>query len=494
MRSKEMVGSHNNIMLTIIFLFFSWIIWNIFFGEHIPAGDGLGWDGTRYAKLAKDFPNLFFHKQIDQYLLQRTLPSSIVYFCARFNGIQLTNAQIPLAFSIYNASLLLIALFIWDAIVKKLAWRPQVRLISFAGLFLNYAILKMNTYYPTLTDTSAFVCGLLMIYFFLCKKNYYVLLTGLFGAFIFPTLLYIGILLYIFPKQNNPDSTPRLNMTSKKVIVLAMVKALIIVALSIGIYWVTHNEALGGFYALPVLLISAITLFVYLFYALFPISHYSFHYFSRLKHAISYRVIVALLVIFCLHAFIGVVSNDDVVLLTPHLFIINITKQALAYPLNFLISHVIYYGPIVCLIMYFWQDVVKYIQGLGFGLFFVTALYVVLFIGSESRQLINFFPIGVIAIAETLNRKVVSWKFSYLFVLLSLLVSKAWLPLNHGNWPSLLTNPPELTLEFPLQWYFMSQGPWVSHKMYIFNIMLVSSVFIVIWKLTKSQILQIMEN
>lgn len=41
---------------TIIFLFFAWLIGSIFFGEHIPAGNGLGWDGVLYANLAQHFP------------------------------------------------------------------------------------------------------------------------------------------------------------------------------------------------------------------------------------------------------------------------------------------------------------------------------------------------------------------------------------------------------------------------------------------------------
>lgn len=171
MRHQGLANLHKINLFLMVFLFFAWQIGNIFWGEHIPAGDGLGWDGTIYARIAYDFFNLFFHHQIDQYSLQRILPSGIIYTFAKLIGHSLTMAQMPLAFSIYNTVILVLAVYTWQAIANILAWRPQVQVISFAGLFLNYAILKMNPYYPVLTDTSAFCCGLVMIYFFLAKKK-----------------------------------------------------------------------------------------------------------------------------------------------------------------------------------------------------------------------------------------------------------------------------------------------------------------------------------
>ena len=485
---QHVKNSYQKIEYILIFLFFGWLLVNVFFGERIPANNGIGWDGRLYAEIAQRFTDLVSHNQLTQYSLQRVFPSATVYFAAKLMHIPITDLQIPLAFSIYNTTILFFAVLMWNAIAKKLMWNPHVRLISFAGLFLNYAILKMNTYYPTLTDTSAFMFGLLMMYFFLSNKNYCVLLTGIIGAFIFPTFLYVGLILFVFPVEKKQENITYIPTVSKKEKYFALFKAVNIVVASLVIYKISGEKSLGGYYGFPVLCISAIGLFIYLFLAMHPISKHSFNIFFMIKRALSYRILLALLVAVSVKKLIYFLSNKDAGVLTPWILITHIMAQALAYPLNFIISHIIYYGPIICFCIFFWKESVEYIKHKGPGLFIVTVLYVVLSIGSESRQFMNFFPIVVIVVAEVLNRKTLSWNFTYAFILLSLITSKVWLPLNHGEWFDLLTHPVELILAFPMQWYFMSQGPWVSHSMYIINLIAVSMLFLLTYKLSKNGI------
>ncbi len=470
----------------LIFLFFGWLLINIFFGERIPINNGAGWDGLRYSAIAQHFTDFVLHHQLTQYSLQRIFPSTIVHFFTKLAHIPITDLQAPVIFSIYNAVILFFAVFIWYAIAKKLRWSPEVRLISFAGLFFNYAILKMNVYYPILTDTSAFMFGLLMIYFFLINNNYGVLSTGIIGAFIFPTFLYMGLILFVFPLQENRENVAHIN--SKKVIYLTLFKVIGIVVACLSIYLISGKKMLGGYYTFPVLFVSVMGLFIYLFLAMYPISRHFFNVFREIKRSLNHRILLALLIVIFLKSFIHFFSNKAASQLTPWSFIINVAAQALAYPLNFIISHVIYYGPIICLCIIFWKDIVEYIKNKSSGLFIVTVLYIVLSIGSESRQFINFFPIIVVGAAEILNRKTISWRFTYIFILLSLIVSKAWLPLNHGEWLSLNTHPPELTLAFPMQWYFMSLGPWVAHPIYAIHFIAVSMLFLFTYKLAKNGI------
>ncbi|MEO8400826.1 MAG: hypothetical protein ABI597_03380 [Gammaproteobacteria bacterium] len=473
-----------NFEFLILLLFFTWLIAYIFLGEHILVADGLGWDGAIYGHITQLLPDLLFSHQLDQYSLQRILPLGVVYSFAKLFHTSLEVAKMPMAFSIYNTGLLVLAVFIWHNLAKKLNWNSQVRLISFAGLFLNYAILKMNPYYPILTDTSGFVCGLAMFYFFLTEKNYGVLLTAILGAFVFPTLLYIGLVLFIFPRQKNQTYFHADKIATS----LALLLAVTVVSICLFVHLKLHQQALGGYYATPVLYISAISLFAYVILAARPLSSYYSSFFSNLKHIQIQRVFFALIIAVCLKKCIAFFSSGKTGMLSFSLFAENITSQSLAYPLVFLVSHILYYGPIVCLLIYFWNDVVKYLTANGFGLFLVCSLYLLLSIGSESRQLINFLPIAVIVLAEVLNCKSLSWKFTHLFILLSLMVSRAWLPLNHGTWLSLLSNPPEITLAFPMQWYFMSQGPWMSHAMYLVNFILVTLLLYFIYRMTKTGI------
>ncbi len=205
-------------------------------------------------------------------------------------------------------------------------------------------------------------------------------------------------------------------------------------------------------------------MFIYLFFA--------FRYFSfiRIKSFLRDikpgRFLIVLSTLIFVRQIIILISGKEEGALNSLLYFNYISNGALAYPLNFIISHTLYYGAAVALFIYYWKDIAEYIYLKGPGLLFVTALYIILSIGSESRQLINFLPFIVVLVAEILNKKSINWNFVIFFTSLNLVVSRFWLPLNHGDWPILETSPPQLTLEFPLQWYFMNQGPWVSPQMY----------------------------
>lgn len=86
-------------------------------------------------------------------------------------------------------------------------------------------------------------------------------------------------------------------------------------------------------------------------------------------------------------------------------------------------------------------------------------------------------------VAEVLNRKAVSWYFTNAFIFLSLVVSKVWLPINHGSWPA--DQGAAVTLAFPMQWYFMNYGPWMSQQMYLVNMTIAVSLFLCLFFLVK---------
>ncbi|HSW93946.1 MAG TPA: hypothetical protein VLJ15_06310 [Gammaproteobacteria bacterium] len=494
MRAIEINQAEKNykrIEYGLVFLFFFWLIWGIFSKDKMPAVDGLGWDGVSYANIAREFPQWVLHNLLSEYRLQRILPSGIIYFFTKIAHVSLSVSRMPMAFSIYNTVLLGFSVFIWRAIATRLQWRPEVRLVSFAGLFLNYAILKMNTYYPVLTDTSAFFCGLLMLYFFIAGKNYFVLLTSIISAFVFPTLLYVGLILFVFPREKVKNPVSESSFFSRDGLFFAALIAAFVVMLSLVFnYRMEHKEgfALGAIFSMPVLFFSATALFGYLFLALCPLYVNYVKVLNQIKTASWFRVMIACFVFVFIKSVIHSFSSGEAGPLTPRLFLHVITIRAIAYPFIFLISDVLYYGPVVCLLIYFWKEVAGWLKNNNFTLLIITAFYVILSIDSEARQVINFLPIAVFAVAEVLNQQKLSARFTYGFIILSLLISRFWLPLNHGEWPSLFTNPPQVTLEFPMQWYFMSQAPWMSHAMYVVASITVMMVFLAVYSLLKREV------
>lgn len=473
---------------TTIILFFLLLIASIFFAEHIPAGNGLGWDGVLYSNLAQNFPALVFDHKLSDYSMQRILPSGIIYYSAKLVNFQLTEQNIPMAFGIYNAIILGVGVWLWKLIATQQKWSAQVRLISFAGIFLNYSVLKMNSYYPVLTDISALACGISMLYFYLSKKNYMVLLMGILGAFIFPTLLYVSGLLFILPRTIDSNASANETKSPGNRLLSFAGAAFIIILALIFTQTIINKDgyAMGRCLWAPVLGLSSFSLLAYLYLGFHPFFSNYIQLAKKIKLVFHARILVVVIVFAGVKMLLHTLSNGEPGPLTFELFLQVLMIRALAYPLVFLISHVLYYGPIVCLLFFRWKETVQHFKTNGLGLLSVMLLYFVLSINSESRQIINFIPLGVFAVSEILNKKEISRHFSFIFVLLSLLVSRFWLPLNHSEWPSLLTNPPQLTLEFPLQWYFMSQGPWMSPIMYLIGSAIVFALFYYIYLLSKN--------
>ncbi|MBA2656655.1 MAG: hypothetical protein H0U70_06670 [Tatlockia sp.] len=456
--------------ILLIFLFFVWILFSILLGEHIPAGSGLGFDGVTYTRFAQSMDKIILNHETASYLIQRIAPSSLIYLASKVFHFSVNVQNAPLLFSILNACMLAGSLLIWLKLAKKLNWNIYVKIISFSGLFLNFANLKMSFYYPTLTDTTAFTLGLLMLYCYVNEKDKWLVAASIVGAFTFPTLLCMGFILFILPCKKN--KTKIVKFSSSFPMFATLLQAITIVIISLLLHFVYGASAVGSNYSSPMLFLSILSLFLYVFFALRPMTEF---YWGALTAFIKnpIRILFCFLIFIMISIIIKQISNDRISVLTFIEYLTNISNQALAYPFNFIISHFMYYGPIILLFLYFWREVVEYLSQKGAGLFIVTGIYLILSIGSESRQLINFLPMVVFLTAEILNKKALTWDFTLFFAFLSLIVSKCWLPINHGEWLSLAMNPPQITLEFPMQWYFMNFGPWVSQMMYLIHFFLI---------------------
>ena len=146
------------------------ILFHSIFPELVQEENGLGWDGEVYATMIKNLPSLLVERKINPYYFQRIFPGSLVFAFLSVSGIALSNSHIIAGFLGLNILLLCITFFFWVKLCQLLQLSIQGRFLSFIGIFINYAILKMPFYYPVLTDLIAFTIGIIMLYCFL--KNY----------------------------------------------------------------------------------------------------------------------------------------------------------------------------------------------------------------------------------------------------------------------------------------------------------------------------------
>jgi hypothetical protein len=456
---------------------------SLLWGERLPVGDGLGWDGQNYAAWAKDFNKSIFVDKVNDYYVQRIAPSAVVHFGTKqllrpfyshhqIHDILAQNKNIILAFGIYNLALLVLSVWIWGRIADHLAMTNLGKWFGFCALFVNYAIAKSNTYQPVILDTSAFFLGLLMFHFFLKRNSWGLLAVIIISGFTWPTMPVMAALLLVLPRPDRELSPAPVTSATTRLISMGLA---VLVTLGVGllfVYLVRHNVMQGWDRAemvrinFALLHVSIAATLAYIFVGFRQVLNDG-HLFNlpSIIRIIQWKWVAATLVVLFLqriayHRLQGPLPSiwqfSDFIWYT---FI-----SSLSEPFIFLVAHAVYYGPIILLLAIFWRPFCERASSLGVGFKLFVILNLALSICPQSRYQIPAvaaFAIVMVWIVDgwRLNR----WQLAF-WVLLSLLYSKVWYTFNTGP-----MNPTGMAslLSFPLQHFFMNSGPWMSHSMYL---------------------------
>jgi hypothetical protein len=448
---------------------------NILWAERLTVNGGFGWDGVLYGGWAKDFYNSIFVQRVPEYYAQRILPSAIVHYGLRLFRVPLTDNNIILGFDVYNLLLILLSVYVWGLIADKLQLSNRGKWLGFCFLFLNYAILKNNFYHSVLTDTSAFTLGLLMFYFFLTDKPIGLLAVIVAGAFTWPTAPYMAALLYVCPYQREAapnvqtSATPRFKLHTIFA-ALVCVGALLVYAYLLqpqrfAARVADFNRALR--IDMPVLYLSLVIAIVYLFFSvrraaaddnLFDI--------RRMLSAIKWpRAVVAVLLLALLKFVVHRLASGEVLGWGFKGFIVHTFLSSLTEPFIFLVAHTVYYGPVILLLLFLWKPFCASLREYGLGFRMFVILNVILSINPQSRYQINVVTAFIIVLVRLLDRAGLQWRSLPFWALLCVFYSKVWYVFNTA--PQVDDETMAALLRFPLQHYFMSSGPWMSHEMYL---------------------------
>jgi hypothetical protein len=442
---------------------------SILFAERVTVGSGFGWDGIRYGHVAMDLYNWFFSEDVNAYSLQRILPSAIVHYGLRALAIHPTIESVIIGFAVYNLTLLLLSCLLWIKVADHLRIGLAGRWLGFAGLFVNFAILKQAFYYPVLTDVSAFTLGLLMLYLFLTGRVFLLFLITLVGAFTWPVVIYAGLPMMLFRKQ--PVEANGIKGHGPAIATAALLTALVL-WLMVDTYFFTGLRTING--STPLL-----DQFVHLSIA---VSCLCFFFATKtligatgpgdvwlaLRSVTAARLILPLLAFIATRAIIGALGDIEWGSGYARDYLQQIALLSIAKPFVFIIAHVVYFGPAVILLALVWNRVSAVVRqhGVGMVLFFMMSLFLCL--NSESRQLIFAYPFFVAFLVKAVEP--IRWRASFYLVFgaLSLVMSKFWLRINVGSMEGLSPQ------EFPLQYYFLNHGPWMADSTFLLQAALVS--------------------
>lgn len=461
-----------------------------FYGELIFAKNGYGFDGEAYATITKNFFESLKLKNINAYYFQRAGIPFVVHLIFNFFHISFSDQNIIHAYQVTNTLFILIAVCFYFKISHFLQLTRNIEIIGFSALFYCFPILKFAMYYPILMDIPAFSIAVIMAYCYL-KNNYYLFFLLVFiGSFVYPTFVVLCVL-FVFKRPTNYQNK---EVDKKSILeIIPYIISWIILPLLlcfIFLFWLDSFKPKIDHFKIyltnPLYIwfsfILTLTYLLWLNY--FPSKNFILK--NTIK-TINYKSVVLFIVVVILTKYIITsFASSGEVRLTLKDYLCHIVFQAIRNPLNFIVAHVYYFGLFPLLSIFIIKDIKQEIQSFGLGMMLFFSAFIFFSIGSESRQLINYYPFLVLLVLVALNKKWnVSFIFSILFLIASIILSHFWYRINKGLSSETPLNDYIQQFKFPLQRYFMFQGPWVSDFRFKLHLAICAFLLLVLFVIFK---------
>lgn len=467
---KKYLGNYKLLMIMFLFLIGAA---SIFWGERIPVGDGFGWDGKFFGSLVKDF----YVRGMNPYQMQRIIPSAMVNLVLNLFQVPLENEYIVRAFQVYNLAAILLGCCLWLLIANELALSLKARWIGFIGLFINFAVLKQAFYYSVLTDISALVLGLLMLLFYLRGQVLGLFVVALIGAFTWPIIIYGGVILLLFPRNS---TAPALRNNSRLGVILSLLLTVLLAAFIARAYYFDSysSETAPIVRSVVWFSIAACLLYVFLSTKILLGSLSLSNLRDEILNIKLKNFVLAILALLIVKTVLYLLADYNQPTFTVDSYLMLIAITSITKPFIFLVAHAIYFGPVVLLLIILWKPFCRVIQKNGLGLILFMLSSVLISVSAESRQSMSALPFFVAFLAKAADQ--FDWQVSSLWLLglIALLFSKVWLPINVAPMEGSI-------LDFPLQYYFMNHGPWMSNFTYLIQGLIVILTGAVIYDLTR---------
>lgn len=446
---KWLIGSVLTLML-IIPLGWSWD------RDLIPVNEGFGWDGNLYGMYTQFLPEAIEQGAINTYRMQRMLVPAAIYAILDATGSPREKVDVIRAFRVTNILCIVISLVILLLIASASAWFLDTRWLGMAAVFFSIPMMKMSLFYPILSDIPAFLFGLLAILCWRKGWNVGLLLVILIGAFTGPTMWVYG-LLFLTPQDTAGNNTVWKPASPFWAALLPMV-FLVVWTWA----WKHHPEVFSDppsasqsvrFTLLP---FSLAIVLVYLFWVgqllrgLMNLDVKTVQ--NRWLLLIPFAGILGVA-----QWIIGQYAGPEEVPQTVQSYGMLLLQQSVTYPAGFLVAHVAYWPGLVLLLGLASPFLAKVVYRMGPGAVLLTGLTLIMFLGSETRQLMQVAPWLLFIGLQTVDRY---WRFNP--ILLGILILGCWILV---PWYEVWGQPGSLDGNFmaePAQRYFRFQGPWMN--------------------------------
>ena len=454
-------------------------IYAVLFAEKIPVHNGLGWDGLLYARVIKSFDHHFSGTEFQQYTVGRMLPLLIIYYSMKIFNIALTDQNIVWQFQILNSVLIILSVYLWVRIATRLNLTPTGMWLGFVALFVNFAILKNAFYYPVNLDPFTFFLGLSLLLSFLGRNSVAMFVLSVVGAFVSPTMVFFGLTLFIF-KLHELDRAPlrfKLNYIVAGLICMAVLGGIIYILYSTR--FILKVETVEPINTLIPISMASLLVFLFILFSHLLNTDSLFRFRNLLRSITVLKLILAAGTLLAVQLMVRRLGTPNPEHYQTSTYLKTILKLSIAKPFIGIISFVIWFGPAIFLAVINWKKLSEEIHKYGYGLLFFFCGFLLLFLDSESRHTVLIYPFLCAFTLKSLDRVQLNKYFIVTFVLLSVIFSKIWLPINP------IPEEPGNLWEFPMQKYFMNVGPWMSNQPYAVQGAGILFSFVVLFYVTK---------
>jgi hypothetical protein len=415
------------------------IVW----GTIHPENGGLGFDGVRYARIARE-PEAALAGSLDLYSAQRVVPSLTVRLLLALSGTTPGNEEVRMGFSALNLTLLLAAGAAWWTLSGEWVRSSVASWLGFCLLFFSLGSLRQPFYYSPLTDTSAFALGAALVVFHLHRSDIGMLLTLGLGALTWRSFLPLGVALFLFPRS--PQSQPDRSRNSAwpaaagafltcSIAIRAIAPSGSRIELFLGAATVT---ALLGAVIVDLLLGGGLRSL-----AAWRIPH------RRLLLVLGLTGGVVLLIWAMARRQLETVGAGPTYVYPVGLFVIrDVIGRGILSPDGFFTNHLRFYGMTPLLVLVLWRPLCQAVHSLGPGMTIYLAVHLLMTPNPESRQLMDGHFAIVLAIAMAAAAARLKVRVVWMTAAFGLVSSTIWLPETWGGG----AGTGELTLGWALRW------------------------------------------
>ena len=463
---------------------------SLLFAERIQLSEGLGMDGTNYGAIASDFRGWVFERGVNQYYLKRAAPSAVVHYGLRAFGQPTDFPRVILGYQVYNLLLLLAAALLWRPIADRLGLGIGARWLGFVALFVNYANVKHAWYMPVFTDVTAFVLGTIYLWAWLAGRQVVLLGASLVGAFCWPIAALAGAILLFFPRR----ATPLAEEPDTKLPTLGAVGIAALLGLGFAyMYWVRDIRKVGmGPTIPPIESLVPIALAIQLAWILLAyrglLAGIGTNWIVGAVRAIRMRdVALAAAAVIVPALVVRALAAPDPAILDSRGFLRSVVYLPNARPFVAFVSHVVWFGPALWLLVFHWRAVGRLAREMGPGLVAFLGFSLFVALTPESRQSNLGFPFFVALGCVAAEQAGLRARVTLALTLFGLALSKFWLRINteealaYARSGQIGLSDADSALQYRL--YYLSQGPWMPNRWYALQLVIVLAIGAVVFLL-----------